>query len=157
VSGPDRDQPARRVSTMRGILRWLRTMESAMSPGTFMQLFERSVANGSRSTVMTPLAWMIGILLAALVALIPVSAPSWIIQWVTGLFVVSAVIYIAGFVYFGLTNPELLRTERFSLSKMAIEKSVRGDSLLGLVGPSQGPDDHLLLPGQPPPKPESMP
>jgi hypothetical protein len=91
---------------------------------------------------------------AGLVGALRYSAPEWTLRTVAGLIVISVIVYIAAYIFFGYKSPDLLRTERFSLSKLAIEKSVRGDNLSGLLEPGLEADE-LLLPDVPAaPKPD---
>ena len=47
--------------------------------------------------------------------------------------VLSVSIYLLSYVYYALKNPDALRSERFTLSKMAIEKNLIGDDKAGLL------------------------
>lgn len=124
-------------------------------PGTegISQLLKKSAASGSRSTVLSPLGWLVAIEFAGLAGALRYAAPPWILQTLVGLIVVSVLLYMAAYVFFGHKSPDLLRTERFSLSKLAIEKSVRGDNLAGLLDPALEVDERLLpnVPASPKP------
>ena len=108
------------------------------------QLLRKSAAGGSKSTVLNPLAWLVAIEFAGLAASLKYGAPEWVIQVIVGLLVLSAVVYVAAYVFFGLTNSDALRSERFFLSKLAIEKSARGDNLVGLLEPGTFVEENLL-------------
>jgi hypothetical protein len=41
--------------------------------------------------------------------------------------------YIVAYVYFALRDPDALRSESFALRKMAIQKGIIGDDLMGHV------------------------
>lgn len=45
------------------------------------------------------------------------------------------VVYVVAYSYFAVKAPDYLRTEKYSLSKLAIERSVTGDNLSGFVDP----------------------
>jgi hypothetical protein len=96
--------------------------------GVIRSLFHEASQQGSRSTVLTDLRWMLGILGAVLLGLVTYHAPPWLLisaSVATGLCVF---VFLAAYVYFCLANPEFLRSEKFALSKMAIEHSLKGDS-----------------------------
>lgn len=67
-------------------------------------------------------------------------------------------LFLSSYVYFMRTNPDALRSEQFSLSKLAIEKGLIGDTLSGLHPASASLVAHDLnvIPANPAPKlPES--
>lgn len=47
-------------------------------------------------------------------------------------------IYLGAYIYFMFKNPDALRSETFTLRKMAIEKSLHGDDLTGLTSQKGG-------------------
>ncbi len=91
-------------------------------------------AGGARSTVLYPLAWLIGLLLAGLVLLVAFANPApWIVVLLAVVVCVGVAVYLVGWILFAIHNPDALRSERFTLSKMAIEKRLTGDTLKGFV------------------------
>ena len=67
-------------------------------------------------------------------ALLPFhNAPDWLLILFAILLGLSVAIFLASYIYFALKNPDALRSERFTLSKMAIEKNLIGDDVAGLV------------------------
>ena len=50
-------------------------------------------------------------------------------------FVADLVLFLAAFVFFAATDKDALRSERFGIQKMAIEKGMIGDSTTGLFFP----------------------
>jgi hypothetical protein len=99
----------------------------------FHQLLQRSEGRGARSTVMTPLGWLIALLLSGLAIALHLGAAEWVVRWIMMMVVGSVFVYVAGYIYFGFTNSDALRSEKFSLSKMALERSAKGDDVFGLV------------------------
>lgn len=98
----------------------------------FRSLLQQATAQGSRSTALNPLAWALGIILSAfLVAARITGVPTWVLLLLGS----SSALFILSFMiaYFVLlfSDRDALRSERFTLSKMAIEKSVVGDSSRG--------------------------
>lgn len=64
---------------------------------------------------------------------IGIGAPPWpavMFGVLTGVFVA---LYVVGYVYFGITQPDALRSESYTLRKMAIEKGLAGDNVSGLT------------------------
>lgn len=106
-------------------------------------LFQQASAQGSRSTALNPIGWAFATILAALIASVTAHSP----VWVTAVLAVFAglilVVYLFGFLYLMIKDRDALRSERFTLSKMAIERSVIGDSLKGFAA---APDDIRKLP-----------
>ena len=59
------------------------------------------------------------------------------------------VVYVFSYVYLLFNDRDALRSERFTLSKMAIERSITGDSLRGFVEGDVLTDRILKTPVQP--------
>ena len=97
----------------------------------FVTLLQRALAQGSRSTVLNPLAWLIGISAAASIAAFSCGSPAWLGIMFGLLAGISIVLYLLAYIYFGLTDKDALRSERFSIQKMAIQKGFIGDNLTG--------------------------
>jgi hypothetical protein len=112
----------------------------------FRSLLQQATAQGSRSTAMNPLAWALGIVLSAL--LIAADMHNVVPTWVFLLLGIAACVIVLAYLtaYFILlfVDRDALRSERFTLSKMAIEKSVTGDSLRGFTAIELG--DQKILP-----------
>ena len=111
---------------------------------TISELLQKSALRTSRSTVMTPLGWLLAIEFAGLAGALKYHAPEWVTVVIVVLLGLCTVTYVAVYVYFGLKSPDALRSERFSLSKMAIERSARGDNVAGLLDPSSDYEEKLL-------------
>ena len=105
-------------------------------------------ARGARSTALHSLQWALGLLLACLPPLLLAKAPEWLIGLVIALVVAVLLVFLVAYVYLLLRNPDALRSEEFSLSKMAMERGLVGDNLSGLSDPrlvKASSDDSLLL------------
>src|SRR5262245_17599528 len=107
-------------------------------------LFEQAFARHSRSTVMNPLAWLIAVLFAGLSAALLSHGPSWLLIILVCFLSISIIIFLVLYVRFSFKSPDLLRSEHFYLTKMAIEKSARGDNLTGLIDPNVDTGAKLL-------------
>ena len=53
------------------------------------------------------------------------------------LLIISVVIFLGSYIYFAMKQPDALRSEKFTLSKMAMEKNLIGDNRAGLVEVSE--------------------
>jgi hypothetical protein len=111
-----------------------------MAPIQFIQgLLDQAAAQGSRSTVLRPLGWIVAICASAALAAVQFKAPTWIIV----MFGVSAglgiTLYLGSYIYCLATGKEdLLRSETYSIQKLAIEKGFVGDSLAGVFRSKPG-------------------
>lgn len=115
-------------------------------------LFQQALQTASRSSALQPLAWIFGLLLAGLIGAFQVDATPWVVELLAVLLVVCFAVYIGTFVYLLIKDRDALRSERFTLNKMAIERGLFGDSESGLrqIPPSTtGIDGNLdrLPPG----------
>jgi hypothetical protein len=105
-------------------------------------LLQHAIIHGARSTVLRPLGWLIGILATLVLAAIRFQAPVWMNAAIIALLVLGVSIYLSAFVYCLLTDKEALRTEKYSIQKLAIEKGFVGDNLATVFRPAA--DDELL-------------
>ncbi|VVE15125.1 hypothetical protein PIN31115_02833 [Pandoraea iniqua] len=85
--------------------------------------------SGSRSTVLQPLGWFIGISFSASVALFSVHAPIWAGAAALGLAGLGAIVYLGAYGYFAVTDKDSLRSEKYGIQKMAIQRGIVGDDL----------------------------
>lgn len=96
-------------------------------------LLQHSSAEGSKSTAMQPLAWAIGLLLTATLFAFYFKTPEWVGQILIGLCIIMVLLYIGAYIYFMLKDPDALRSERYTLKKMEIQKGFQGDNLTGIL------------------------
>ncbi len=106
----------------------------------FLQLVsmlrEHMNATLSRSDVLKPLAWLVSILALAVVLLLFAKAPDWILAPISYGLVGSIVLYAAAYIYCLIMDRDALRSEKYSLHKMAIEHGFLGDSTAGMFDPT---------------------
>ena len=101
---------------------------------TLHAFLEKATASGSRSNALHPLAWLTGILISGLVLSTAFEKkPEWVVIFLASLLGLTVVLYLLGFIYFATKNPDLLRSEKFNLSKLAIENNLIGDNISGLI------------------------
>jgi hypothetical protein len=94
-------------------------------------LREQMHASVSRSDVLKPLAWLIGILFTGLVLLLLAKAPNWLLVFDAIALGATLALYVFSYIYCLLKDRDALRSERYSLEKMAIEHGIFGDSETG--------------------------
>jgi hypothetical protein len=99
-----------------------------------LQEFLRSqLESSSRSSAMGNANWLIGILVTATVGLVKYGAPT----WMQAGFLILDVGFVGYYAYihrhFALHNSDALRSEKYHLSKMAIERGLYGDNVRGLI------------------------
>jgi len=87
----------------------------------------------SRSDVLKPLAWLIGIITTTIVLMIFAKGPQWILILMSVLLVLSIVLYFFVYVFCLFRDRDALRSEKYSLQKMALEHGIFGDNVSGIV------------------------
>lgn len=91
-------------------------------------LLQHITSEGKRSTAMQPLIWLTSILLIGTLSSFYFNLPSWLNKTLVGLLLFIILVFIGVYIYFMLTNSDALRSEKYSLKKMAIERGL-GDSI----------------------------
>jgi hypothetical protein len=116
----------------------------------FLQLVsslrEQMSATLSRSDALKPLAWLIGILATSTVLMLYVKAPEWMLAIMAFLLVASIFLYGFAYTFCLFKDRDALRSERYSLHKMAIEHGLLGDSSTGLFDPTTESQEPRLTP-----------
>ena len=103
-------------------------------PGTALirSILEQASAQGKRSTALKPLGWMLALsVTATLSAFAFEHIPTWVGIFFAIVSGVGFVTYIVCYLFFMFTDIDALRSESFSIHKMAIEKGLYGDSTKG--------------------------
>jgi len=114
----------------------------------FRALLEQAEIGRSRSSVINPLQWAVVIILVGLLAILLGHAPSWLLIFFSCLLGLLVILLVLAYIYFGIKNPDALRSEKYVLVKAAIEKQYAGDSLTGLhevISQFDRPDQTKLL------------
>lgn len=105
----------------------------------FASFLHRAMESGSRSTVLKPLGWLIVICASSSIASFRFSAPVWMGTTFGALGAFSIILYLVAYVYFGLTDKDALRSEKYSIQKLAIQKGFIGDDMSGYIPLSEKP------------------
>ena len=116
-------------------------------PDFVQQFLQHAKTQGSRSNAVTPSAWILATLLGGLAATNAADGPEWLSVTLAGFSGLAVLNFIASYWYFAIKNPDALRSERFTITKLAIEHSAKGDNVVGIV---ETLDSPLL---SPPPSP----
>ncbi len=93
---------------------------------------QQATEQGSRSTVLKPLGWMMAILVAATISAFSFSAPIWLGVLFAVFCGLTMFLYLFSYVYFMFKDKDALRSETYSIQKLAIEKGFVGDSIKGV-------------------------
>ena len=96
-------------------------------------VLQQALASGSRSTVLKPLGWLIALTLAGAISAFKFNPDIWFSDVLGGMCIASIVLYIVAYVYFGITDKDALRSETFSIQKMAIQKEFVGDDQVAYI------------------------
>jgi hypothetical protein len=92
---------------------------------------EHATAQGSRSTVLKPVGWMMLICISATLSAFYLRAQLWLVIMFAVFSGLTMLLYLGTYIYCLLTDKEALRSETYSIQKMAIEKGFVGDDIIG--------------------------
>jgi hypothetical protein len=121
-------------------------------PFALNYLLQQANIGQSRSSVLNPLQWMLVILVFGIGVCLLCHAPLWLVILFAIMLALVLILFLIAYVYFARVNPDSLRSEQFSLSKLAIEKGLVGDSLSGLrPSPDFLPTNTEVVPKNPAP------
>lgn len=99
------------------------------------QLAEHAVARIKFSSVLNPTLWIAGITTPA--SLYAVSSTTGPVQIaVLTLAFIPMAVFVFGFLYFAITNPDKLRSEDYEIKKMALELIEEKGSKIPILGTS---------------------
>lgn len=77
--------------------------------------------HGSRTTILRPLGWLVGILATLVFAGMKCETPTWMDVVIISLFALSVLLYLAAFAGCLLSDKESLRTERYTIQRLAMK------------------------------------
>ncbi len=92
---------------------------------------EQASAKGSKSTILKPLGWMMGICISATLTSAHFKLPEWVVYLFAGFSCITMVLYLTAYLYCLFKDRDALRSETYSIQKLAIEKGFVGDDLSG--------------------------
>jgi len=112
--------------------------------GLIKAFLEHASADGSRSTVLKPLGWLLLICVGAILSVLYMKGPTWIVILFFLAIGIIIILYLFTFIYCLFTDKDALRTEKYSIQKLAIEKGFVGDDIFGQLDPDQAETQKLL-------------
>lgn len=106
-----------------------------MMPGIefIRSILSSSSASGSKTNIMKPLNWLISILGALVIGGFIYGLPMWMDCILFVCLILVLLYYLFVYTYCLLKDKDALRSERFNVQKMAIEKGILGDSSVGII------------------------
>lgn len=104
-----------------------------MDPGVIKLFLEQASAKGSKSTVLKPLYMMMAVCIAGVFTTFHFSFPLWSSYFFAFFTCMTMCVYLAAYVYCIFKHPDALRSESYSIQKLAIQKGFVGDDLTGVV------------------------
>lgn len=113
-------------------------------PDLIKQFLQHAEAKGSKATAVTPAGWITAATIAAFLGALKFSPHPYVLIGLGAAMGAAIINFFASYWYFVLNNPEMLRSEKFTLTKLAIEHSAKGDNVTGII-------DRVDLPRLPPP------
>ncbi len=109
-------------------------------------LKQQMSAELTRSDALRALIWPNAGLLLGFSSALFAHAPTWVLIALFALLALFMLLYAGAYVFFAATDPDLLRSEKYKLQKMAIEQGIYGDSEIGLIDPKRLTSPHLTEP-----------
>lgn len=114
------------------------------------ELLSRSTADGSRTNALNHLQWMLTAVLVSVLIAFYQKAPDVLIYFLCAILIVLLVAYLVTHFYFMVRNPDALRSEKFTIEKMALERGLVGDNLSGVRKPNARDQFEYPTPTPPP-------
>jgi hypothetical protein len=96
-------------------------------------LLEEVSGNVSRSTVLKPLGWALAVFVPATIVTAFLQLAPWLVGMFAGLTGFTSALYLSAYVFCLFRDRDALRSERYSLQKLAIEKQLIGDDRAGIL------------------------
>lgn len=112
-------------------------------------LINQASIGQSRSSVLNPIQWVLVILLAGTCLCLLSHGPLWLLVLLGIGIALALLLFFAAYVYFAKTDSDALRSESYSLTKLAIQHKLMGDSLTGVrevLVPTSAAGDQPGLP-----------
>ena len=96
------------------------------------QILQQALQRNTKSTVLRPLSWLVGLLLTATIFASRFGMDKWLVVMLAVLDCLAIILYFAAYIFFGHKDPDLLRSEKFTIQKMAIQHGLIGDDISGM-------------------------
>ena len=95
-------------------------------------IFKQATAQGFKSNVVKPLMGMFTLFVIATVVLYWLEVPYFSIA-MGCLMMIAGIVFLIAYLYCLFKNPDYLRSEKFVVEKMAIEKAALGNSMTPMI------------------------
>jgi hypothetical protein len=112
--------------------------------------------SGSRSTVLKPLMWFLGITLSGAIGCFRFGAPIAVGVSVSALACLGSVVFLGVYIYFAITDKDALRSESFTIQKLALQSRLVGDDTSWTNTLKQLPSASRMSPSMALPSAESI-
>ena len=103
-----------------------------MALALLRELLSSSTADGSRTNALNHLQWMLAAFLGSTIVAFYSGVPHQFCWLLVAATAVLLLCYLVTHFYFMVKNPDALRSEKFTIEKMALERGLIGDSSIGL-------------------------
>ena len=100
------------------------------------ELLSHSDASGAKSTILKPLTWFLALIIGGILLLLKFSSPIWLTIMLAIIFCLGVAVFFFVYIYCLIKDRDSLRSEKFSIQKLAIEKGIIGDDIIGIISPS---------------------
>ena len=90
-----------------------------------------SRVSARKSTALAPLTNLLVVLAPPVVAAMYLEPPTWITATVVGLLTLVVIAFLGAYAHFSRKSPDALRSERYSIEKMLIQRGLIGDDSSG--------------------------
>lgn len=127
---PQLRKARRSLAILRSLLRGSRQLISITG---IRALLEQVSGHGSRSTVLKPLGWALALLIPATMLSAFFKLDVWLTRGLGAGAGLSLLAYLVAYFFCLVKDREALRSERYSIQKLAIERRVVGDDTVGLM------------------------
>lgn len=116
----------------------------------FTANLQEALSKGTRSTVIKPLGWLIALCISGSMGVFYSHGPPWIGAMLGVFAAITILVYLFFYIYFAFKDPDALRSESYSIQKLALEKGILGDSTTGDirlkdVTPAAPEDKDILI------------
>jgi hypothetical protein len=101
-------------------------------PEWLRHFFDAAKVDSTKSSALAPLQWLTGICFAGGIGVTYATGSAWIAALSILLPVGLAIFYCWAYVWHMKNNPDALRSEKYSLHKIAMEKGLIGDNMTGM-------------------------
>jgi hypothetical protein len=97
------------------------------------QLISKAYQSGYRSTILRPIYGLSALTISAIAIFAKVNVATWIINGLAIVLFVIIGVAVFSYLYCLVKDRSALRTESYSLSKLAIERGIYGDDKVGII------------------------